>query len=130
MDNINIFEYAAEKKLRFNFKGSITVEDLYDLSVEELDSIYKKIKADIRKQNDNEDSLLTNTIKKDISLSVKAEIIEHIVNGKLVKKAANEKAAQNRERKQMLLAILAQKEQEGLRNKTPEELAKMIEELE
>ena len=33
----NIFEYAVRNKVRFPFKGMISVEDLWDLSLTNLD---------------------------------------------------------------------------------------------
>lgn len=129
MENINIFEYAAENKLRFNYRGQITVEDLYDLTPQQLDTIYKNLKSEIRKQNDNEDSLLGTKSNEDISLTVSVEIIKNIVNKKLAQAEANKKAAENREQKKKLLAILEQKQDESLKNMSVEELQKAISEL-
>lgn len=39
----NIFEFATRNKVRFSFKGLISVEDLWDLSLTNLDSIYKEL---------------------------------------------------------------------------------------
>ena len=46
----NIFEYAAKNKLRFPFRGSITTEDLYDLSPANLDSIYKTLSREAKER--------------------------------------------------------------------------------
>ena len=40
----NIFEYATKNRLRFPYKGSQSVEDLWALSVEELDKLFKTLK--------------------------------------------------------------------------------------
>ena len=57
---MNIFEYAVRNKVRFPFKGMISVEDLWDLSLTNLDSIYKTLNKQI-KQNDEESLLSTKT---------------------------------------------------------------------
>ena len=54
MDNMWI--EALKKKYRFEYKGLINVEDLFDLKLEDLDYIYKNLK---RNENDLQvDSLL------------------------------------------------------------------------
>ncbi|WP_295621347.1 hypothetical protein [uncultured Methanobrevibacter sp.] len=44
MDNIWI--EALKKKYRFEFKGLINLEDLFDLRLVDLDYIYKNLKRD------------------------------------------------------------------------------------
>ena len=51
-----ICEYATRKKLRFSYKGSISTEDLWDLSLEELDRIFKGLNAKVKQSQ--EESLL------------------------------------------------------------------------
>ena len=41
----NMFEIAARNKFRFPFKGMISTEDLWDLSVENLDNVFKTLNS-------------------------------------------------------------------------------------
>ena len=65
---MNMFEFAVRNKVRFPFKGLITVEDLWDLSVRELDNIFKTLNAQMKKSE--EESLLATKSKEDETLSV------------------------------------------------------------
>lgn len=125
--NMNLFEYATRNKLRFAYKGVISVEDLWDLDLESLDYIYKGLKKQTKV--DEEEGLLTKKVENE-KLNVAIKIVEHIFN---VKKEEIEKAknqALKKAEKQKLLAILANKKEAELENKSVEELEKMIEELE
>ena len=41
--NTNIFELATREKYRFPYKGMISVEELWDLDIPELDRVYKSL---------------------------------------------------------------------------------------
>lgn len=127
MSDINIFEYAVANKLRFPFKGMITVEDLYDLSVKDLDSIFKTLNK--QKKQENEESLLTTKNKEDETLDVSIAIIKHVVNTKLEEKTAREKAQELRARKQKIMSIIDSKKNAELENSSIEDLEKMLSEL-
>ena len=123
----NIFEFAVENKLRFPYKGSVSVEDLYDLTTVELDSIYKTLRREVKKAN--EESLLETKSDDDVVLSVKIEIIKRIVAKKLAQIEARNKAIRDKEQKNKILAIIAQKQDEDLRSKSVEDLQKMLTDL-
>ena len=122
-----MFEIATREKYRFPYKGQIGVEDLWDLSVGELDKIYKALNREAKQIN--EESLLAAKSKEDKVLDNKINIIRHIVSVKL-DEIANAKAAhERREQKQKIMAILANKQDEELRGKSADELKAMLAEL-
>ena len=126
MSEINIFQYAAKNKLRFPYRGSITVEDLYELPVEALDSIYKTLK---REEKDTKEESLLETSKPNKELEVKIEIIKTIVEEKQAAANKAKKAAATRAKKQRIMEAIAKKDEEAMDSATKEELQAMLEEL-
>lgn len=127
MSEINIFEYAAKNKLRFPFRGSITTEDLYDLSPANLDSIYKTLSREAKKNE--EESLLADKSANDVQLGVKIDIIKYIVAEKLAATERMKKAAATKLQADKIRAVLAKKQDAALENMSQEELQKMLEDL-
>jgi hypothetical protein len=123
----NIFEYAVRNKVRFPFKGLISVEDLWDLSVTNLDSIYKTLNKQVKQSE--EESLLNAKTTVDTELEVQIAIVKHIVSVKLNEQEAREKTAAKNAQKQKLMSIIAAKEDEALQNSSVDELKKMLEDL-
>ena len=124
----NIFEYATKNRLRFPYKGSQSTEDLWSLSVEELDKLFKLLNAKAKQLD--EESLLEKKNEDDKILEIQIAIVKHIVAVKLEEKVAREKAAENKAKKQKILEILAAREDKVLENTTDEALRKMLAELE
>jgi ATP-dependent helicase YprA (DUF1998 family) len=122
----DLFKIAAKKKYRFNYKGLITVEDLYDLTIEELDKIYKNLK--VQQRNSSEESLLQTISKEDKELNNKIEIIKAIVADKLAAKEKAQKAYEQRAQRQRILEIMEDKKDAALKEKTIEELQAMMSE--
>lgn len=123
----NIFEYAVRNKVRFPFKGMISVEDLWDLSLTNLDSIYKTLNKQIKQLE--EESLLATRTSVDTELEVQIAIVKHIVSVKLEEQKAREKASIKKAQKQKIMSIIATKEDEALQNSSVEDLRKMLDEL-
>ena len=127
MTTTNIFEYAVRNKVRFPFKGMISVEDLWDLSLTNLDSIYKTLNKQVKQSE--EESLLTTKTNVDTELEVQIAIVKYIVSVKLEEQEAREKAAAEKAQKQKIMSIIATKEDEALQNSSVDDLRKMLEEL-
>lgn len=128
MSNNELFIWATKNKVRFPFKGMIGVEDLWDLSLTNLDNIFKSLKSQERKAS--EESLLNVRSKEDQELTKKIEIIKYIVSVKLSDLESARKAAENKEKKQKIMALMAKKDDEAMENMSKEELEKMLAELE
>lgn len=122
-----MFEVATRSKMRFPFKGLISVEDLWDLSVQNLDAIYKVLNSE--KKQASEDSLLQIKTKENETLEMKIAIVKHIVSVKLEEENARTQAQEKKVLKQRLLEIKAAKRNESLQNKSEEEIDAMITEL-
>lgn len=120
----DLFKVASKKKYRFIYKGVVTVEDLWDLSVEELDKIYKSLKS--KQKTEAEESLLTTTSKEDKELNNKIEIVKIIVADKLEAKERAIKSAEKRAKNQRILEIMADKADAELKAKSLDELRAML----
>lgn len=127
MKTTNIFEYASRNKLRFPFKGMISAEDLWDLSLVNLDGIFKTLNKQAKLAE--EESLLTTGSGENEELEVQIAIVKHIVSVKKAEKIAREKAAEKKAKREEIMSILASKQNEALQNSSVEELQKMLEDL-
>ncbi|PIH59048.1 hypothetical protein [Paenibacillus sp. LK1] len=127
MTTENIFEIATKTKIRFQFKGLISTEDLWDLSVENLDSIFKTLNSQLKQVK--EESLLNSKTKEDKELDVKIELVRYIVSTKLAEKEAQFKAKAQKEQKQKIQEILFTKQNQELENKSVKELQAMLGQL-
>lgn len=118
--NINIFKYAAKKRLRFPYKGFISVEDLFALDIEELNEVYKTLKK--REKNSSEVSLIKERTDKDRELEVQIAIVEEIFADKTKAIDKAKKAAEKKAQAQKILEIMNKKQDEALENMSQEEL--------
>lgn len=127
MTTEKMFETAVRSKMRFPYKGQISVEDLWDLSVETLDTVFKTLNSRVKASQ--EESLLQTRTKEDEELGIQIAIIKHIVSVKLAEADTAAKAYEKREQKQKILSILADKQEDALKNKSVEELQQMLEDM-
>lgn len=124
---MNLFEIATRRKYRFaTNKGSLSVEDLWDLSSTQLDATYRAMTKELREQGgeslmqkDNDNTVLADKI----------EIIKHIFLVKQEEIAARKAAEENRNKRQRIMEILEQKRDASLQNMSEEDLQKMLNDL-
>ena len=128
MNTDKMFEIAVRSKMRFPYKGQISVEDLWDLDVNALDGVFKTLNSKVKVSQ--EESLLQTRSKESEELMLQIEIVKYIVSVKLAEAEARKNAEANRAKRQQILGILADKQESDLKNKTPEELQAMLAALE
>lgn len=116
----NIFKYAAKNALRFPYKGMASVEDLFDLGLNELDNIYKTLKK--QQKNDAGESLIEDKTPQDTQLEVKLAIVKEIFDDKKASIDKAKKTAEKKAQAQKILSIMNRKQDEALQNMSMEEL--------
>ena len=127
MTNNELFINATRNNYQFPFRGMINVIDLWDLSLTNLDSVFKPLNAEAKKSE--EESLLNTKSKEDEEISNKIEIVKYIVSVKLDEKKKREDAKKNAEMRQRLLEIKAKRQDAALENMSDEDLDKALAEL-
>lgn len=127
MTNNELFINATRNNYQFPFRGMINVIDLWDLSLINLDSVFKTLNAEAKKSE--EESLLNTKSKEDEEISNKIEIVKYIVSVNLDEKKKREDAKKNAEMRQRLLEIKAKRQDAALENMSDEDLDKALAEL-
>lgn len=122
---MDAYKYAAKHKLRFSYKGSLNVEDLFHLSLEELDAIYNSLMV---KANKDKFTLLE-PADEDVTLQMSLDIIKDIVADKKYEAEERKAEALKAMRKKQVLEALANRQNADLSAKSEDELRKMLDEL-
>ncbi len=122
-----MFEQATRLKLRFSsVRGLIGVEDLWDLSLTNLDSIA----VDLHKMlQDTSVSFVRPVTTENTRLQLAFDVVKHVIDTKIVERDTTLVAHERAKKKQQLLEILSRKQNAELEGKTPEELSAMINSL-
>lgn len=121
-----MFEKAARMKLRFEYRGLCSVEDLWDLSVEVLDEIFKELSREARSQD--EESLLGIKSAEEEVVDLRSTIVRHIVETKLREARLREMEQKLDGRKQKIMEIIASKQDGELAELSIEDLQKKLSE--
>lgn len=123
----NLFEIATRNRYRFNYKGVMTVENLWSLRVEDLDAIFKMLNR--QKKTADEDSLLATKSAEDQDLANKIDIVRYIVSVKLAEAAERVSAAEKKAQRDKIMEIVAKKKDKALEDMGIEDLMKKLKEL-
>lgn len=132
---MSIFEKASRQKIRFaTDKGQLTTEDLWDLPLTSqtgkanLDDIAKGLFRVLKETA--EVSFVTPVTSDENSLTkLKFDIVKHVIEQRILDRDAAAEREKNRQRKQLLQGIIAQKENDALLGSSLEDLKKMMDSL-
>lgn len=124
-----MFEKATRMKLRFTTsKGSVTTEDLWDLPLTGRGANLNDLAKSLNKQlkEDAEEDFVKAKSTADQEITLKFDIVKHVILVKLNEAEEAKQKADNKARKQMIMGLIAEKEQESLKNKSADELRAML----
>lgn len=120
----NLFIKASRLKLRFNYKGSQSIDDLWDLPLTALDAIFKELNKKVKAQA--EESLLDTRSKEDELTDMAIEIVKFIVATKQAENKAKVDERERKEKLQRLLEIKDRKQNASLESMSVEDIDKEI----
>jgi vacuolar-type H+-ATPase catalytic subunit A/Vma1 len=121
---MSIYKQALRQNLRFAYKGTRSVEELWGLSVEELDAIYQDLIS--QREVKSRASLLVAKSTESTALDLQIEIVKDIVETLLQEKSDRAYAADKAAKRQRILQAIAKKEDTAIDEIPLEELQKMI----
>lgn len=124
----NLFEVASRNKIRFNTnKGQISVEDLWDLSLTDLDKVAKAVSKALKE--DTEESFIKPATRVNTELTTKLELVKHVISVRLGEQEARKKAAEKASQIAVLEDLLMRKQLEQLESLDAESIKKQLAEL-
>lgn len=123
-----MYKKASRLKLRISTsKGRLSVEQLWDLSLSDLSTTIKEVAASLKEASPGDElSFLEATTTPDPIDELTFNILKDIYT---TKKSEAEEAKSFREVKaynQKILGLIAEKEEEGLKNMSKEDLEKLL----
>ena len=123
----NIWFNALVRSYRFEYKGLINTEDLFDLDVKELDLIYQDLISE--KSDLSSKSLLDNNTDEIDWIQGKIDVVKGVFDYKQAQSAAQAKAAKAKAMKDELNEAIAQKQKDELASMSIEQLKEIRDSL-
>jgi hypothetical protein len=123
----NIFEAASRQKLRFaTDRGFVSVEDLWDLSLEHLDKIAHVIDEQIGSQKN---SNINRTTVGDKVANLKFSVVISIIETKMIEAEKRKAAADRKAKRDQILELISQKETDAMGRKSVASLRAELDKL-
>jgi len=119
------FKLATQQKLRFQTtKGSLSTEQLWDLSTTELDQL--AVSLEEQYEESGKKSFLVKRSVKDKTTKIKFDIVLDILQTKMEEAEASKEAKENKEHNQKILTLISEKKDESLKAKSIKDLEKLL----
>lgn len=124
---MEMYKEASKIGLRFQTnQGSLTVEQLWSLSLSKLSLAIKALKKQMKGDNDDELSFLDETKVVDREKQLQFEILKDIYLTKKQEADAEKNAVAMKEHNQYILSLIKTKQDQELANKSIDELKAML----
>lgn len=127
--NTNIFELATKQKLRFSTtRGNVGVEDLWDLTLEQLDDTARLINKKVKETS--EESFINKRSTGDKAMQLRLDVVVSIINTKLEEESRRKNAAERKVKREAILKLMADKQDDALKRKSLASLQAELDKLE
>lgn len=131
----NIFEYATRNKLRFaSIRGELTTEQLWDVPLRSRDDFnlntIAKAANKALKEISEESFVETTKTAAHTRCEAAMEVVKYVIDVRLTEEETAKKRAANKQEREKLLGILAEKQDGKLSELSEKELQKRIAALE
>lgn len=108
---MSLFEKATRLKLRFSTdRGLLSVEQLWDLTLAKLNTLAKSLNKDLKASK--EEDFLDETTEEDAELKLKFDVVRYIMEILKEEKKQRQDAKSISDRKQYLLRLKQQRQEE------------------
>jgi len=119
------FKLASQQKLRFQTnRGLLSVEQLWDLSLEELDSL--AVSLETEHKTSGKKSFLVKTSVKDKTAKLRFDVAIDILNSKVEEYQAAAEAREVKEHNKKIIELISEKKDESLKGKSIKQLEAML----
>lgn len=119
------FKEGSRKKLRFKTTiGLLSIEQLWDLSLEQLDVLAVSLENYVNETPKK--SFLTKTSNEDKLAKLKFDIVLDVLNTRIKERDEYLEQKANKEQNEKILSLISEKQDESLKGKSIEELKAML----
>ena len=120
-----MFKEATRQKLRFQTtKGVLSVEQLWDLSLDDLDKLAVSLDDQYKKSQGK--SFLEKRSTKDATIKLQFDIALSILETKKLELETEQQASEDKKHNERIIQLIAEKKDEELKGKSVKELEKML----
>lgn len=122
-----MYKKASKLKLRFpSSKGLLSVEQLWDLNLNSLTQILSALDASLSEKISDRLNFIDNVNVEDEETSLKFDIVKDIYITKKSEIQASKDEHANKEHNQKIMAIIAEKQENNLKNMSIEDLTALL----
>ncbi len=122
---MSIYKEASKQKLRFQTPvGNLSVEQLWDLSIENLDTMAVALEEEHAKSGKK--SFVAKKTEKDKTTKLKFDIVLDILTTKVEEQDVATQKAEDKKHNEKILAIIADKKDKSLEGKSIKQLEEML----